>query len=119
MSFVDKVVAIEFFVAMFAPVVFIVLYNIPPIRWHRSWEGRVIMAQKLLFTGFLLNGVLYFAVGPDYPGRDAFRLVLFTAMVPTLWGMAILLGRSRLEQWRKIRELRRELQAEPRDFDRA
>jgi hypothetical protein len=84
---------------MAGALVFVAIYLTVP--WYRTWEGRVIMAQKLLFVGFLINGVLYFVAGPDYPGRDAYRLVLFTAMPVVFWGMTILLIKARLDSSRR------------------
>ena len=92
---VDTIVSWEFFIAMGAPVVFFVIYL--TMEWWKTWEGRVIMTQKLLFIGFLINGVLYYTLGPDYFGRDAFRLLLFTAMPIAFWGMTIVLIQARLQ----------------------
>lgn len=89
MSWVDTYVSWCFFIAMGAPVVFVGVYLTMP--WFRSWEGRVLMFKQALWVGFLLNGVLYFALGEDYFGRDAFRVVLFTALVVSLWSLTILL----------------------------
>lgn len=101
MSWVDKYVAVSFFVAMAAPVVFFVIYL--TMRWWETWEGRVIMIQKLMFIGFLINGVLYYALGPDYFGRDAYRLALFTVMPVAFWGMTVLLVQARLQAYRARR----------------
>src|SRR5215217_4916553 len=95
MSWVDHVVAWGFFIAMAAPAVFVAVYL--TTKWWKTWEGRVIMTQKLLFTGFLINGVLYYWVGEDYPGRDVYRLALFTIMPIAFWGMTILLISARLK----------------------
>ena len=96
---VDTIVSWEFFIAMGAPVVFFAIYL--TMEWWKTWEGRVIMTQKVLFIGFLINGVLYYALGPDYPGRDVFRLVLFTAMPIAFWGMTIVLIQARLQAQRE------------------
>jgi hypothetical protein len=89
MSWVDTYVSFCFFVAMAAPVVFVVVYSTMP--WKTTWEGRVLMFKQALWVGFLLNGVLYFALGDDYFGRDALRIVLFTALPVALWGLTVLL----------------------------
>ena len=89
MSWVDTYVSWCFFVAMAAPVVFVVVYAKTP--WWRTWEGRVIMLKQVLWVGFLLNGVLYFALGPDWYGREVMRVVLFTTLPIALWGLTILL----------------------------
>jgi hypothetical protein len=99
MSWIDTVIAWDFFIAMAAPPVFVAVYL--TMTWWKTWEGRVIMAKQVLFTGFLLNGVLYYALGPDYPGSDAFRLVLFTVMPIAFWGMTILLINARLQARRE------------------
>lgn len=99
MTLVDKIVTWDFFIAMAGALVFVAIYLTAP--WYRTWEGRIIMAQKLLFVGFLINGVLFFVVGPDYPGRDVFRLVLFTAMPTVFWGMTVLLIRARFDLGRR------------------
>ena len=101
MSWVDNVVTFEFFLAFAAIPVFIGIYL--TTRWYRTWEGRAIMAQKLLFAGFLINGILYFTVGSDYPGRELYRLILFTAMPLVFWGMTALLIRTRLQSHRARR----------------
>lgn len=89
MSWVDTYVSWCFFVAMGAPVVFVTVYAFAP--WYKTWEGRVLMFKQALWVGFLLNGVLYFALGEGYFGRDAFRIVLFTALAVSLWSLSILL----------------------------
>ena len=89
MSWVDTYVSWCFFIAMAAPVVFVVVYLTMP--WKATWEGRVLMLGQAVWVGFLLNGVLFFAIGEDYFGRDAFRILLFTALVIKLWGLTVLL----------------------------
>jgi hypothetical protein len=89
MSWVDTYVSYCFFIAMAAPVVFVVVYSTMP--WKKTWEGRVLMLKQALWVGFLLNGVLYFALGEDYFGRDALRILLFTVLPIALWGLTILL----------------------------
>jgi FtsH-binding integral membrane protein len=89
MSWVDTYVSWCFFIAMAAPVVFVVVYS--TMQWKKSWEGRVLMFKQALWVGFLLNGVLYYALGDDYFGRDALRILLFTALPVALWGLTVLL----------------------------
>jgi type VI protein secretion system component VasK len=89
MSWVDTYVSWCFFIAMAAPVLFVAVYLTMP--WKESWEGRVLMLGQVVWIGFLLNGVLFFAVGEDYFGRDAFRILLFTALLVKLWGLTVLL----------------------------
>jgi FtsH-binding integral membrane protein len=89
MSWVDTYVSWCFFIAMAAPVVFVVVYS--TMQWKKSWEGRVLMFKQALWVGFLLNGVLYYALGDDYFGRDALRILLFTALPIALWSLTILL----------------------------
>ena len=94
MSWVDTYVSWCFFVGMAAPVLFVIIYAHTPrgsTPWYKSWEGRVIMLKQALWVGFLANGVLYFALGPDFSGRDAIRIVLFTALPIALWGLLVLL----------------------------
>jgi hypothetical protein len=88
-SWVDTYVSWCFFIAMAAPVLFVAVYLTMP--WKESWEGRVIMLGQAVWIGFLLNGVLFFAIGEDYFGRDAFRILLFTALLFKLWGLTVLL----------------------------
>jgi len=100
MSWVDTYVSYCFFIGMAAPVVFVLVYSTMP--WKKTWEGRVLMFKQALWVGFLLNGVLYFALGEDYLGRDALRVLLFTALPVSLWSLTVLLivrryqGRSAL-----------------------
>lgn len=89
MSWVDTYVSYCFFVAMGAPLVFVAVYL--TMEFWKTWEGRVLMFKQALWVGFLLNGVLYFALGEDYFGRDAFRVLLFTALPVALWSLTILL----------------------------
>ena len=89
MSWVDTYVSYCFFIGMAAPVVFVLVYSTMP--WKKTWEGRVLMFKQALWVGFLLNGVLYFALGEDFFGRDALRILLFTALPIALWGLTILL----------------------------
>jgi hypothetical protein len=89
MSWVDTYVSYCFFIAMGAPVVFVAVYLTMPF-W-KTWEGRVLMFKQALWVGFLLNGVLYFALGEDFFGRDVLRILLFTALPISLWGLTILL----------------------------
>ena len=89
MSWVDTYVSWCFFVGMAAPVVFVAVYLTMP--WWKTWEGRVIMLKQALWVGFLLNGVLYFALGEDYFGRDALRIALFTVLPIALWSLTVLL----------------------------
>ena len=89
MSSVDTYVSWCFFIAMAAPVVFVAVYLTMP--WKATWEGRVLMLGQVVWIGFLLNGVLFFALGEDYFGREAFRILLFTALVIKLWGLTVLL----------------------------
>ena len=94
MTWVDTYVSWCFFVAMAAPVVFVIVYAHTPknsLPWWTTWEGRVIMFKQALWIGFLLNGVLFFALGDNYFGRDAFRIFLFTSLVLALWGLTVLL----------------------------
>ena len=86
---IETIISYEFFIAMLAPVIFVIVYM--PTPWRKTWEGRVIMLKELLWCGFLLSGVLYYAVGPDYPGRQAFKLLLFTTLMVSLWAMTVLL----------------------------
>ena len=94
MSWVDTYVSWCFFIGMAAPVLFVIIYAHTPrgsVPWWKSWEGRVIMLKQALWVGFLLNGVLYFALGPDWVGRDALRVSLFTILPLALWSLLILL----------------------------
>lgn len=101
MSWVDTYVSYCFFIAMGAPVVFVIVYW--PMPWKKSWEGRVLMLKQVLWIGFLVNGVLYFALGPDFFGRDALRIVLFTTLPVALWSLTVLLIVRRQESRRLAR----------------
>ena len=94
MTWVDTYVSWCFFVAMAAPVVFVIVYARTPKGsepWHSTWEGRVLMFKQALWIGFLLNGVLYFVFSGDFLGREALRIVLFTILPVALWSLTILL----------------------------
>ena len=98
MSWVDTYVSWCFFISMAAPVLFVAVYLTMP--WKESWEGRVLMLGQAVWIGFLLNGVLFFAAGEDYFGRDAFRILLSTALLFKLWGLTVLLV-ARRQQGRR------------------
>ena len=102
MSWVDTYVSWCFFIGMGAPVVFVIVYA--TTQFWKTWEGRVLMFKQALWVGFLLNGVLYYALGDDYFGRDAFLVVLFTALAVSLWSLTILLI-VRRQQSRAARKL--------------
>lgn len=107
MSLIDTYVSWCFFIAMAAPVIFVILYAYTPpgsIPWYKSWEGRVIMLKQALFVGFLANGVLYFTLGPDWPGRDIVRILLFTVLPIALWSLLVLLIVRRRQGKKLIKE---------------
>jgi FtsH-binding integral membrane protein len=99
-TWVDTYVSWCFFIAMAAPVVFVIVYAYTPEGsqpWHSTVEGKVIMLGQVVWCFFLLNGVLFFALGEDYYGRNLFRVLLFTGLVVKLWSLTVLLIARRLE----------------------
>jgi MFS superfamily sulfate permease-like transporter len=99
---VDWIATIEWWGAVLASLVFVVLYM--RTRWWRRWEGRVVMGLHSVIIWLAVLGVMLQVFGPDYYGRDVLRVLAFSCWFVVMWGFVILLIRAQRAGRRTIAE---------------
>ena len=60
-------------------------------EWHKSPDGRALMAISLALAGLMCLGILNLSLGTSYAGRSLLRLSVYTLLAAGSWGLAILL----------------------------
>lgn len=102
---------LEVFYAIFSTIgwigsiLFLGLYH----RTSRWWEygyGRALFALGFVAFSFFTTAVLHNVLGPDYPGRTAFRVFNLLVTVSMVWYLLITLlrGGARARRDRRERE---------------
>ena len=98
----DLIITILYFSSALASLVFAIRYM--RTKWFKTAEGQTVMALHLIMVGFAVSAVLRLVFGPYYPGRTVIAIVLFTALVTTMWRFTWLLEMAQ----RRVRARARE-----------
>lgn len=73
--------------------VFIVSYSLE--AWWQTWFGRSLMTMAIGMFIFASMALISMRLGPDYPFRDALRLVGYALLNLAMWSRVYVLWRAR------------------------
>lgn len=96
------------YAGMAGVVVFTVLFGLRS-RWWAYPEGRALMAKSASLAGITSLTVLYYLLGPDYPGREWVRLGVYGFFFASQWWLVVVLLRRQWSKRVRTRQLRAEL----------
>lgn len=92
----DEIFKVLVLVSLPAAIAYPVIYG-TQTKWWRSWIGRALLIKALGLLLLLLFSALFYTFGPNYIGRDTFRIV----------GMSLLTVGLYVALFAMYRELRR------------
>lgn len=63
-------------------------------RWWELGYGRALFILGSVIVSFFTTSMLYNLFGPDYPGRNAMRIINLSVTVPMIWYLLWVLVRG-------------------------
>lgn len=75
---------------------FIGVYHRTAFWWKHSY-GRALFGVSLALLLFFTSSMLFNVFGPDYPGRDSFRIISQSFNVIMIWYLLIVIVRGGVE----------------------
>lgn len=80
----DDLFSLGVLIALPAAVAYPVIYGFS-VRWWKDWIGRALLVKAAGLADLLMVSAAYRAFGPDYWGRDFFRIFGIALVAAGVW----------------------------------